>query len=182
MKKKAIKLPDAEQLATLTARLVGAGIIPRLNDPTQMFRAALNYWRHGENFLRELRENAAGPEPAGVEWSTAEVAGPVGVPKPAVYPVGFQWLLDNLFESSRDLLRDYLKFCQARKTWPAGDVESFIEPLLEGTDVEGFHWLIRRWPEWRQARSAAPKAGKKSGKSSASRKQPSKKVSAKGRR
>jgi hypothetical protein len=155
MKNNPARQPSTEQLATLTARLVGAGMIPKLEKPDQMFHLALEYWRSCDNYLTDQQEITARSD-AGPTGGPMEVTVPAkDVPKPPGFPVEFQWILNNLFDGNRDQLRDYIKHCQAANRWAAGDVESFIEPLAGGTDVESYYYLTRHWHEWRQIRASA---------------------------
>jgi len=157
------KLPTTEQLATLTPRLVTSGIIPKLNDHNQMFRAALDYWLGCEKFLQHRQQIETQVSAARASRRKDLAAAYETVPRPAKFPAAFQWLLDNLFDGDRAKVRDYIEYCQSCGTWPGGDIESFIAPLLEGVDVEAYQWLTRHWYEWRLARTKAarPKAGPK---------------------
>lgn len=180
MKNNPAKKLTTEQLATLTARLVAAGIIPKLTQPSQMFHLALEYWRSCESYLTARRGIDTQIQAGRANQAMNEADATRDVPKPAKYPVAFQWILKNLFDGDRNNLRDYIKYCQSTKTWPAGDLESFIEPLIEGTDVEGYHYLTRRWYEWRQLRTGAVRR-KGSSKRRAKKPSPRKAATKKGR-
>ncbi len=160
---KSNKLPTTEQLANLTSRLVASGIIPRLNDHNQMFRDALDYWLGCEKFLQHRQQIETQVSAARTSRQKALAAAYESVPRPAKFPAAFQWLLNNLFDGDRAKVRDYIEYCQSCGTWPGGDIESFIAPLLDGVDVEAYQWLTRHWYEWRLARSKAARneAGKK---------------------
>ncbi len=149
------KLPTTEQLATLTPRLVASGILPKLDDHNQMFRAVLDYWLGCEKFLHHRQQIETQVSAARASQRKELAAVYESVPRPAKFPAAFQWLLDNLFDGDRAKVRDYIEYCQSCGTWPGGDIESFIAPLLEGVDVEAYQWLIRHWYEWRLARTKA---------------------------
>jgi hypothetical protein len=149
------QLPTTEQLALLTSRLIAAGVIHKLDDHNRMFRDALDYWLGCEKFLQHRQQIETPVSAARIGRQKALAAAGESVPRPAKFPAAFQWLLDNLFEGNRAMVRDYIEYCQSCGTWPSGDIESFIAPLLDGVDVEAYQWLTRHWYEWRLARSKA---------------------------
>jgi len=147
------KLPTTEQLATLTARLVTCGLVPKQNHHPKMFSAALVFWRSCESFLNQRQEIEARGTAARTNGPKELVSVYESVPPPAKFPASFQWLLNNLFDGERTKLRDYIEYCQSCGKWTSGDTESFIAPLLDGVEVEAFQYLTRHWHEWRQART-----------------------------
>jgi hypothetical protein len=157
--------PTVEQLTTLTARLAAAGIIPKLRDREQMFRAALEYWQACDGFLNGWRELGAKFAEGRAKREADRTAALADVPRPGSFPASFQWALNNLFDGERERLRDYVSFWSAKDESPhrpAPDPESFIAPIAAGGLSEAyFETFLRHWQEWRtlRTREARAKAG-----------------------